>query len=176
MKRNTILATIGALSMLAVPAMAQDNGYDDRGHDKDDVPIDQPDPDFRRPKMKGPIPGHGPGSVEYDKTTRRDRGFDRGFDDDGWRRSRYSRRARSRQRVLGRWNHRFLDRAAVRAELRLHARRIAKLNRMERIALRSGRRGLLFRIKAAIRRENMRHHRKMSRLEGDFGFRGRGRF
>jgi hypothetical protein len=68
--------------------------------------------------------------------------------------------------VRSRWNRRVLTRPAVRSELTLHAQRMARLNRMLRLATWRNRSALRFRINALIRKENRRHQRRMTALAG----------
>lgn len=236
MKRNTILATAAALSMLAVPAMAQVPDRDHRGFDRDAdydgkrrirPPVMMPAVSSYTPASAAPgatvtifgesfVPGMkvmldgdliepsfvgrkrirftvpagardgalslvmpnrrralGVGALDVIEPARRAR---RGYDDAGWTRTRRSRRAKSRRDIFARWSDRyFFDNAAVRAEFRLHARRLAKLNRMKRLARQTGQFRFTARINAAIRRENVRHDRAMRRLERSYSDIGRNR-
>lgn len=95
------------------------------------------------------------------------KGYNR-YDDSGWTKTRRSRRARSRSGILGHWNRSFLNSSAVKSELSLHAKRLAQLNRMSRLAKAQGMRGFTLRINVAIRKENARHSAKMSKLETQF--------
>ncbi|HBQ14686.1 MAG TPA: hypothetical protein DEF51_27340 [Myxococcales bacterium] len=54
----------------------------------------------------------------------------------------------------------------MRAELRTHARRVARIERMRAVASESGRDALLERIDALMTRENARHERRLERVAG----------
>lgn len=84
------------------------------------------------------------------------------------RESRAERRRHRVERYRSRWQRGFLASSEVREELRLHARRIARLERMKRIAESGGMRRFLARIARAERRENRRHDRAMARLKGRY--------
>lgn len=231
MKRTTILASVAALSMLAVPAMAQP-GYGKQGFRR---PVPRPAPimmpsvssfgphaakvgatvtirgkhfaagtkvmldgEIIEPSFVGPrnirftVPaGADDGALSllmpYGRRTLAVGSFDvkepapqfgRGYIDNDWRRTRRTRRASTRQAIFARWNNRrFLASPAAKAELRVHARRLAKLNRMARLARGTGKGGLTVRINRLIRRENARHDRRMTQLARSFNKQApRGRF
>lgn len=88
----------------------------------------------------------------------------------GWAKNRSLRRARRIDGLRGRWNRRFLVSPQVQRELNLHGRRIARLERMKRLARAYQRPRLARRIKAAIRHENRRHARKMNNLRARLAF------
>ncbi len=82
--------------------------------------------------------------------------------------SRRGRRANRAKQYQQRWRRAFLRDTKTQAELTLHARRIAKLERMKRIATARDNARLARRIDIAIKRENLRHDRKMTQLEQAF--------
>lgn len=56
--------------------------------------------------------------------------------------------------------------AQTRAELRTHARRVARIRRMRAVAEEGGREALVERIDALMTRENARHERRLERIAG----------
>lgn len=87
--------------------------------------------------------------------------------DAGYRNTRGNRRAKSRRGVLTRWNNwAFLRSPAAKAELELHAKRLARLGRIKRLAQSQAR--LVTRVGRAIKRENARHAAEMKKLEKRF--------
>jgi hypothetical protein len=62
-----------------------------------------------------------------------------------------------------------LGKPAVKAELRLHAMRLAKLHRMERLAKAKGKDELDKRVDALIAKENARHDKRMADLKANAG-------
>lgn len=228
MKRNTILATAAAITMLAVPAMAQPYGGGFRDKRRARPPVQEPAPYIEMPSVSS----FGPHAVEAGATvTIYGSGFARGtmvklggqliapsfvgarrimftvpagaddgalklvlpnrrralavgaldvikpivrprsrfYRDNSWYRTRRNRRQSSRRAIFSRWNNRFfLNSRAARHELAIHGRRLAKLNRMKRLARATGRAHLAVRINRAIARENARHDRKMKQLERTF--------
>lgn len=229
MKRNTFLATAAAVTLFAVPAMAQSYG----GFNKRRAPVPAPAPHIEMPSVSS----FGPHSAQAGATvTIFGSGFERGAmvklgntmiapsfvgggrisftvpagaadgslavvlpgrrralavgaldiiepvvvrppigrggfyrENAGWYSTRGNRRASSRRAILSRWNNRaFLGSYAARAELSLHAKRLAQLNRMKRLAVGTGKLHLSVRINRAIARENARHDLKMKQLERTF--------
>jgi hypothetical protein len=77
-----------------------------------------------------------------------------------------ARRQRERQAALrARWEHRFLAREEVRAELALHADRTARLDRMLRLAEAGDFGELVVRIRLLFDYEDARHERRMGDLK-----------
>jgi hypothetical protein len=62
-----------------------------------------------------------------------------------------------------------VDKPAVRAELRLHAMRMAKLHRLERIATAQGKDDAAKRVQALVTKENARHDKRMDELKAHGG-------
>jgi hypothetical protein len=225
MKRNTFLAAAAAVTLFAVPAMAQPYG----GFGKERRVRPAPAPHVELPSVSSYGPhsaqagatvtiygsGFGPGamvklardmitptSINARRLTfqvpagARDgalsvvltgrrmtlpagsfnviaparvaprRGF---YRDAGWFNTRGNRRLQSRRSIMSRWNNRaFLASPQTSAELAFHGRRLAKLNRMKRLARATGKFALTARIDRTISRENARHDRKMKQLERTF--------
>ena len=65
---------------------------------------------------------------------------------------------------------------AAKAELKLHAQRLAKLNRIKLLAQEYGFAGILARVNVAIKRENKRHNRKMTSLHSTWAGKVRWQF
>jgi hypothetical protein len=82
--------------------------------------------------------------------------------------SRRDRRNDRMQSLYTRWQRMFLRTPAARAELSLHAERLAKLERMERLAQARHQYELLARIGRATAQENNRHERAMTKLEREY--------
>jgi hypothetical protein len=62
-----------------------------------------------------------------------------------------------------------VDKPAVRAELRLHAMRMARLHRLERIATAEGKDDAAKRVQALVTKENARHAKRMDELKAHAG-------
>jgi len=187
MKPRTYLAVLALLSISAGSAFAQGKGtVRDHRAPKQTVsrdhraPVQTPVP-ARRARVQTPVPARR-APVQTPVPARR---FDvrtplvpkppitRG---PVWEREQEMSRTRSKRRAASiaatraRWQAAFLASARVKQELRIHARRIAKLDRMSRLAGRNSRANarIILRINAAINKENTRHDRTMSRLEASF--------
>lgn len=170
MKRYTRFASLAVLCMLAAPAAAQVRVRDHRSpaHERFErapaIPARNAKVDRKRSRKakRAPRPFYGaPARTHSDPVWKTEQELSK---------TRRSRRTGSAARLRTRWNRTFLVSPQVRAELELHARRIARLERMLRLAHYRQRAGL--RIQVAIWKENARHDRRMSRLAMR---RGRGR-
>lgn len=84
-------------------------------------------------------------------------------------RTRAERRRERLAKIRERWQRAFLRDPETRAELSLHAERLARLERMRRLAERDDRGKLVIRIEILIDRENDRHERRMDALKASFG-------
>jgi hypothetical protein len=62
-----------------------------------------------------------------------------------------------------------VDKPAVRAELRLHGQRTARLHRLERIATAKGKDDDVKRVQALVAKENARHDKRMEELKAHAG-------
>lgn len=82
------------------------------------------------------------------------------------RKNRHERRREHIQKLREKWGD-ALSRPAVRAELKIHARRIARLNHMRRLADEAGKTELVARIDKLIERERNRHQTAMDRLKSE---------
>lgn len=82
------------------------------------------------------------------------------------RKNRQERRREHIQKLKERWGD-AMGRPAVRAELRTHARRMARLNHMRRLADSAGKTELVTRIDKVIERERNRHQAAMDRLKSE---------
>lgn len=85
-----------------------------------------------------------------------------------WREKRVQRRQAHREILRKKYGPK-LDRPEVRAELTLHARRIARLDRAERLATDAGRDAVVTRAQKLRDKENARHDRRMAALTADGG-------
>lgn len=83
-------------------------------------------------------------------------------------RTRAERRRRRRAAVRARFEAEFLDQPATRDELALHARRMARLGRMSRLAAIGLNEALAVRIGVLEQREERRHQRRMDDLRAAF--------
>jgi hypothetical protein len=70
--------------------------------------------------------------------------------------------------LRARWAQSFLAGEEVQAELALHAERVARLERMRRLAEADDRGPLVIRVRVAIDREAERHESRMTTLEAAF--------
>lgn len=84
------------------------------------------------------------------------------------RASRDERRKARRAELRAKYGD-IMARPAVRSELRLHAQRMARLHRMERIATARGKEDAERRVQALVTRENARHDKRMGELKGSVG-------
>jgi hypothetical protein len=82
--------------------------------------------------------------------------------------SRATRRREQVDALRARWAQSFLAREEVQAELALHAERVARLERMRRLAEAGDRGPLVIRVRVAIDREAERHESRMKTLEAAF--------
>jgi hypothetical protein len=136
-----------ALVVVTSPCAAQPAGGKDRGHEKSDE---------RRQKR------------EERREQRKERADDRKERADGGskedKKERFeARRERRRQRAeeLRARYGRLLAEPAVAAELRVHARRMARLHTLRKVAEKEGKTALLPRIDKLIEKERTRHQRHM---------------
>lgn len=83
-------------------------------------------------------------------------------------REREKRRRERRERLRARWEQRLLAQADVRAELALHAERIARLERMSRLAEAGDYGSLVVRVRFLMEYEDARHQRRMDDLKAAF--------
>lgn len=81
------------------------------------------------------------------------------------RKSRAERRKQRLARIRAKWKVKFLSNPEVRAEMTLHAARLARLQRMRRLAAADNREKLVVRIEVLVERENNRHSRRMQVLK-----------
>jgi hypothetical protein len=82
-----------------------------------------------------------------------------------------TRAERRRERVealRGKWEERFLAAEDAQVEIALHAERMARLDRMRRLAEADDRGNLVIRIDVAIERENQRHDLRMEAIKASF--------
>lgn len=76
-----------------------------------------------------------------------------------------SRHRASVRRIRSRWGATLIQTRAVRAELTIHAERMARLDRMKLLAEQGRNRGLVVRINVLVERENARHEARMAALQ-----------
>lgn len=81
-----------------------------------------------------------------------------------WREKREDRRKEWREEAKKKWGD-LVDKAPVREELRVHGRRMARLERVRFLAEASGKKDLLERADKAIEREKARHEARMAALK-----------
>ena len=79
-------------------------------------------------------------------------------------REREERRRKRREALRAKWEAQFLATADVRAEMAIHAERMARLNRMLRLAEVDGHGGLAVRIHVLMDAEDARHEQRMKDL------------
>lgn len=84
------------------------------------------------------------------------------------RESRERRRQERLAEIRARFRAAFLADAQTQAEMALHAQRVARLQRMLRLAEANASGALVVRIEVAIDRENQRHENRMGALESSF--------
>jgi hypothetical protein len=82
--------------------------------------------------------------------------------------SREERRKAKRAELKAKYGD-ILDKPAVRAELRVHAQRMARLHRLERIANAKGKEDAEKRVQALVAKENARHDKHMEELKAHAG-------
>lgn len=83
--------------------------------------------------------------------------------------SREERRSSTKAALKAKWGEDLLKKPAVRAELRLHGMRLAKLHHMKRLADAGDKKELEQRIDKLIEKENARHQTKMDALKAKNG-------
>lgn len=79
-----------------------------------------------------------------------------------------ARRWAARAKAKGRWGEKLAEQP-VRAELAIHARRVARLNVLEDMAKARGKEELLPRIAKLREKEDARHERRMAKLTSEDG-------
>lgn len=84
------------------------------------------------------------------------------------RETRKDRRQQTVQAAKDKWGD-LVKKPAVRAELRIHARRTARLNHMESLAKENGKDDLIERIQKLREKENARHDKRMEALKAKGG-------
>jgi hypothetical protein len=82
--------------------------------------------------------------------------------------TRTERRARRVEEIRARWKAAFLADEDTVAELALHSERVARLERMRRVALYNDKGKLVVRVDVLLARENARHEERMVALEANF--------
>ncbi len=82
--------------------------------------------------------------------------------------TREERRHKRIQEIRARWQNAFLSSEQAQAEIALHAERMARLDRMRRLAEANDSGKLVVRIDIAIERENSRHDNRMETLKANF--------
>lgn len=83
-----------------------------------------------------------------------------------WVEKREDRREERRAELEKKWGD-VLDRPLVKAELRTHARRVARVQRVAFLADANGRTDLAVRAKELLEKEAMRHQQRMERLRAE---------
>ncbi len=83
--------------------------------------------------------------------------------------TRDERRAGARTALKAKWGDDLIKKPAVRAELRLHAQRMAKLRHMKRVADSAGKKALEDRVDKLIDKEQARHPARMEALKAKNG-------
>lgn len=83
--------------------------------------------------------------------------------------SRDDRRKAAKTALKAKWGDELLEKPAVRAELRLHAQRMAKLNHMKRVAESSDKDELAERVEKLKAKEEARHDARMADLKAKKG-------
>jgi hypothetical protein len=84
------------------------------------------------------------------------------------RKTRQERRKEHLKEVRGRWGD-IVGRPAVRAELKVHAQRIARLNRARRLADSATKTELVAKIDKLLERERARHQAAMTKMKTEGG-------
>lgn len=85
-----------------------------------------------------------------------------------WVEKRQERRQARREELKKLWGD-LVDKPVVRAELRVHGRRLARLNRVRFLAEANGKTAAVERADKAIKRENERHQKRMDALKAKGG-------
>ncbi len=83
-----------------------------------------------------------------------------------WREKREERRKEARDEAKKKWGD-LVEKPAAREELRVHARRMARLDRIRFLAEASGKTDIVTRTDKAIERENTRHDARMAALKAE---------
>ncbi|MEZ4227133.1 MAG: hypothetical protein R3B13_39710 [Polyangiaceae bacterium] len=81
------------------------------------------------------------------------------------RENRKERREERRAKIKEKWGEDALKRPAVRAELRMHGRRVARLNRIRALAKADGKDAVVTRVDKLLEKENSRHQKHMETLK-----------
>ena len=84
------------------------------------------------------------------------------------RKTRQERRKEHLKEVRGRWGD-VVGKPAAKAELKVHARRVARLGRARRLADSAGKTDLVAKIDKLIERESTRHQAAMGKLKTEGG-------
>jgi hypothetical protein len=79
--------------------------------------------------------------------------------------SRHERRTAAKAALTAKWGDELLKKPAVRAELRLHALRMAKLHQMKRVADAADKKELEARVDKLTEKEKARHQTRMDTLK-----------
>ncbi len=87
---------------------------------------------------------------------------------DEWREKRKDRREERRTELKKKWGE-LLEKPAARAELRIHTRRMARLERVAFLAEATGKTAVLERAKKAIEKERARHQARMEKIQKEGG-------
>ncbi len=85
------------------------------------------------------------------------------------RETRKERRQERRAKIKEKWGEDVLKRPAVRAELKIHARRVARLNRIRALAKADGKDAVVERVDKILAKENSRHDKHMETLKSKTG-------
>ena len=83
--------------------------------------------------------------------------------------SRDERRNAAKDALKAKWGEDLLAKPAVRAELKLHAQRMAKLQTMKRVADSAGKKEIEARVDKLTEKENARHQTRMAALKAKNG-------
>ena len=89
-----------------------------------------------------------------------------------WKKMRETRKERREERrteIKEKWGEDALKRPAVRAELRMHSRRVARLNRIRSLAKAEGKDAVVERVDKILAKENSRHDKHMETLKTQTG-------
>lgn len=94
---------------------------------------------------------------------------DGGLPEDQQRKQRRERRREHRAELRQKWGDALLRHPAVRAELRTHAWRLARLHRVRQLADAAGKKAVVERVDALIAKEQARHDKHMATLKSKGG-------
>lgn len=89
-----------------------------------------------------------------------------------WKKLRDTRKERREERktkIKEKWGEDALKHPAVRAELKIHARRVARLNRIRALAKAEGKDTVVERVDKVLAKENTRHEKHMETLKSKAG-------